>query len=88
MLCASCTLPLLVSFFPEKPLGCCMHGCDCSAESLWTWAVSESVLSLLALVPHSAATTLSSGKPHAFLPVGGSRRFVAGAHGMSVYVPT
>lgn len=41
-------------------------------------AVSECVLSLLALVLQSAATMLSGGKPPAFLPVGGSRHFRGG----------
>lgn len=42
------------------------------------WAVSECVLSLVGLVFQSAAMTLSRGKPHAFLPVGGFRHFLAG----------
>lgn len=53
------------------------------------WAVSECVLSSVRLVLQSAAMTLSSGKPHAFLPIGGFRYFLAGgAHGACVYVFT
>lgn len=53
------------------------------------WAVSECVLSSVRLVLQRAAFTLSGGKPHAFLPIGGFRYFLAGgAHGVCVYVFT